>query len=55
MKLIGFFFCWLATRDEIQRLTKSYGGDYTPNLSRKVTHLIAEVFHLFNFFSFRSL
>jgi hypothetical protein len=31
-----------STRDEIQRLTKAYGGDYTPNLSRKVTHLIAE-------------
>uniref|UniRef100_A0A6B2L5Y0 BRCT domain-containing protein n=1 Tax=Arcella intermedia TaxID=1963864 RepID=A0A6B2L5Y0_9EUKA len=30
-----------ATRSEIQRLTEYYGGEYTPNLTKRCTHLIS--------------
>lgn len=31
----------LATRSEICRLTAAYGGEYTPNLTKRCTHLLA--------------
>lgn len=31
-----------GTRNEIQRLAKAYGGVYTPNLTKKCTHLLSE-------------
>jgi len=32
-----------STRNEIQRLAKAYGGEYTPNLTKRCTHLISRV------------
>jgi len=32
-----------STRNEIQRLAKSYGGEYTPNLTKRCSHLISRV------------
>jgi len=31
-----------STRTEIQRLVKAYGGEYTPNLTKRCTHLISQ-------------
>jgi hypothetical protein len=32
-----------TTRNEIQRLAKAYGGEYTPNLTKRCTHLLSKV------------
>jgi hypothetical protein len=32
-----------STRNEIQRLAKAYGGEYTPNLTKRCTHLLSKV------------
>jgi len=32
-----------STRNEIQRLTSAYGGEYTPNLTKRCTHLLSRV------------
>jgi len=31
-----------TSRNEISRLVKAYGGEYTPNLTKKCTHLLSE-------------
>lgn len=44
--LAGIFRSYLsATRNEVARLAKLYGGEYTPNLTKRCTHLLARYPH----------